>query len=243
MSYLTDKLHIQFKQEDLITDNQLLDIIGHRIKNKEPFSMARVGDGELIIMSQEILLSQEYISQTVGWSNSFSYCGVSTPDIETRDKLINAIKTADVVGVFPNDDFMNRMFSALDFKPETLCYAFINVYLCYNKLFVQMIKENPPLLIGGKSELFAKFIQDELGVKAKGYYTDIKCPSDIEKTVDYMNSVEHDWSLVSAGVNAKIISNIMAKQHGKVCVDSGQMFDTLLDVEKKYNGRYYFAKD
>jgi hypothetical protein len=110
-------------------------------------------------------------------------------------------------------------------------------------MFVDMLKENPPLLIGALSEKFAKLLQDELGVKVKGYYTDIKCPADIEKTVDYMNSVEHDWSLVSAGINAKIISNIMAKEHNKVCVDSGQMMDTLVDPQQKYNGRYKFNKE
>jgi hypothetical protein len=112
----------------------------------------------------------------------------------------------------------------------------------YNKNFVNLIKENPPLLIGSMSKHFYKFLYDELGVKAKGYYTDITCPADIDKTVDYMNSVEHDWSLISAGVNAKIISNIMAKQYGKVCVDYGQGMSTLVDLDKKY-GQYKLNKD
>lgn len=239
MSYLTDKLHIQFQFNELMTNCELFDMIANSVKYKKPFSMARIGDGELIILSQEILYSQEFIRQDVAWSTATSYCGVSTPDIKTRDRLLHCIKTADVVGVFANDDFTNRMFSALDYKPQTLCYAFVNVQLCYNKLFIELIKENPPLLIGSWSEKFEKYLYDKLNVRVKGCYIDINCPNDIEKTVDYMNSVEHDWSLVSAGVNAKIISNIMAKEYEKVCVDYGQGMNTLLDP--KYGDRYYLA--
>jgi len=243
MSYLTNANHIKFNHSDLISQEDLINIIYTKIQNKEPFYITRIGDGELIIMSQEILLSQDYIRKDVAWSTGTAYCGVSTPDIKTRDRLINAIKEADFVGVFPDDDFTSRMFSALDYKPKNLCYAFVNVGLCYSKDFVNLIRLNPPLLIGSLSKLFADFLLEELGVVAKGYYTDITNPNDIDKTIEYMNSVDHDWSLVSAGVNAKIISNIMAKQCGKVCIDYGQGMDTLLDIYQKYNGRYYLNKE
>lgn len=241
-NYLTDAMHIKFEPEELITSDDLVSKIINKIYKREPFYINRIGDGELIIMSQDILLSQEFIRKDVKWSVSTNYCGVSTPNIEMRDKLIESIKQADYVGVFPNDDFTIRMFSALDYKPNKLCYAFVNVGLCYNKHFVNLIKSNPPLLVGSLSELFAEYLYKELGVSVKGYYKTIRNPDNIQSTIDYMRSVEHDWSLVSAGVNAKIISNIMAKQYGKVCIDYGQGMDTLLDVHNKYNGRYFLNK-
>jgi hypothetical protein len=36
-----------------------------------------------------------------------------------------------------------------------------------------------------------------------------------------MAKTPHNWSLVSAGVNADIIAPIMAKEYGKVCIDYG----------------------
>jgi hypothetical protein len=154
-----------------------------------------------------------------------------------RDRCIQAIKDADMVGVFIEDEFINRVFSSMQYKPANVCYAFVNVWFCYMKAFVDLIRESPPLLVGALAKEFAAYLHEHLGVTVPGVYTAITCPGDIDRTVEYMASIPHDWSLVSAGVNADVIAPIMAKQHGKVCIDYGQGMDTLLNI--KYGGRYY----
>jgi hypothetical protein len=155
------------------------------------------------------------------------------PDHETRDRLIQSIKDADVVGLFAHDEFVDRIFSYLNYKPSAHCHAFANVFLCFEKEFVDLIRNNPPLLVGMKAQLFADFLKRELNVDVKGVYTNITCPQDIPNVIEYMKQTPHDWSLVSAGVNACIIAPIMAKEYGKVCIDYGQGMDTLLRTDNQ----------
>lgn len=233
---------IQFLPEDLIHTDQVIDLIVDSIQTKSPLSLIRIGDGELSVMSQNLVLPTEYLTKSAAW-NSTHYCGVSLKqDLEDhyrmRDRCIEAVKTADLVGIFPNGEFTNKVFSAIGYKPKRVFYAFGNVYFCYVKKFVDLLISNPPLLVGRQATDFADYIQLILGVKAAGVYTDISSPEDIEKTVDFMAHQPHDWSLVSAGVNADIIAPIMAKEYGKVCIDYGHGMDVLMNP--KYNGRYYF---
>jgi hypothetical protein len=233
---------IQFTEDQKISDSGLVNIVCEKVKSKIPFSLVRIGDGELTIMSQDLALTQDWLRKNVAWYGSTAYCGVALPDYKTRDRLIESVMNADIVGVYCYDEFINRVFSSIQFKPQNYCYAFVNVFMCYYKQFVDLIRENPPLLVGGLAQLFAEYLYKELGVRVPGVYTKISRPQDIEKAIEYMANTPHDWSLVSAGVNADIIAPIMAKQYGKICIDYGQGMDTLLDVHKKYNGRYYLNK-
>lgn len=234
---------IQIHKEDLMSINEVLQIIVDSIHAKKPLSVIRIGDGELYVMSQNIVLSSEYLAKyNIAW-NSTKYCGVSLKqdmlnNFKMRDRLIDAVKTADLVGVFPNGVFTNKMFSALHFKPARLFYAFSNLSFCKVKCFVDMLKADPPLLVGKPSKDFADYLEKALGVHVPGYFTDISCPEDIDKTIEIMARTPHNWSLVSAGVNADIIAPIMAKEYGKVCIDYGHGMNVLM--EEKYNGRYYF---
>ena len=233
---------IQFLPEDLIRTDEVIRMIGDSIRGKKPLSLIRIGDGELSVMAQNIVLPTEYLKKSAAW-NSTKYCGVSLKqDLENhysmRDKCIEAVKTADLVGIFPNGKFTNKVFSASGFKPKQVFYAFGNVYFCYVKEFVDLLISNPPLLVGKQASDFADYLEKILGIQVAGIYTEINSPDDLDHTIHYMAHCPHDWSLVSAGVNADIIAPIMAKEYGKVCVDYGHGMDVLLNP--KYNGRYYF---
>lgn len=233
---------ITFSREELMSLDELVKIIVSSVNNKIPLSMIRVGDGELTVMSQGICLSSDHLSHHIAWKTT-DYCGVSLKqdmldEFKTRDRLIEAVKTADLVGIYPNGIFTSKVFSAIHFKPSRLFFIYSNLSLCTKKSFVDLIIANPPLLVGRLAERFAEYIEKTLGVKVPGYYTGQHGPEDIEKTVEYMASIPHDWSLVSSGVNADLIAPIMAKQYGKVCVDYGQGVNVLLDP--KYKGKYKF---
>ena len=238
--WISPKNDIQFNLSEQLTNDQLVDIIYDKIKTKTPFSLIRIGDGELAVLSQELVLSQNWLKKNIWWYGNKSYCGITMPDLKTRDIFIHSIKQANMIGVYCDDEFTNRIFSAIDYKPKQHCYAFANVQLCYIKKFVNLLRENPPLLIGRLAQQFANLLKRDLNINVSGIYTDINGIDDIPKTIEYMKNIKHDWSLVSAGVNADIISPIMAREYGKVCIDYGQGMDTLLD--SKYNGQYYLNK-
>ncbi len=233
---------IQLRPEDLIKTDAVVKTIADSVKRKAPLSLIRIGDGELSVMAQEIVLPTEYLKKSAAW-NSTKYCGVSLKqDMEQhyfmRDKCIEAVKAADLVGIFPNGEFTGKVFSAIGFKPERVFYAFGNVYFCFVKEFVDLLISNPPLLVGKQAADFADYLEKTLGVQAAGIFTEINSPEDLEQTIHYMAHCPHDWSLVSAGVNADIIAPIMAKEYGKVCIDYGHGMDVLMNP--KYHGRYYF---
>jgi hypothetical protein len=239
--WLTHDCHIRFTTAEQISNTNLVETIAESIIQKLPFSLVRIGDGEEAVLAQDTVLSHDWLKRNIGWYGSKSYCGITMPDHETRDRLIQSIKDADVVGIFTHDEFVDRIFSYLNYKPSLHCHAFANVFLCHEKEFVDLIRNNPPLLIGAKAKLFEDFLKQELDVDVKGVYTHITCPEDIPATIEYMTNTPHDWALVSAGVNACLIAPIMAKQYGKVCIDYGQGMDTLLD--SKYGGKYYLNKE
>jgi hypothetical protein len=233
---------IQFHPEDLIETNTVVKKIVDCVKRKVPLSLIRIGDGELSVMSQSIVLPTEYLKKSAAW-NSAEYCGVSLKqDLENhyfmRDKCIEAVKNADLVGVFPDGEFTSKVFSAIGFRPSHVFYAFGNVYFCFIQEFVDLLISDPPLLVGNQAADFADYLAKTLGIQAAGIYTGIHSPEDLDQTIDYMAHCPHDWSLVSAGVNADIIAPIMARKYGKVCIDYGHGMDVLMNP--KYNGRYYF---
>ncbi|BAK98399.1 hypothetical protein OBV_12010 [Oscillibacter valericigenes Sjm18-20] len=233
---------IQFLPEDLIQTDTVVRIIADCVKKKVPLSLIRIGDGELSVMAQNIVLPTEFLKKSAAW-NSPKYCGISLKqDFENhysmRDKCIEAVKNADLVGVFPNEEFTSRVFSAIGFRPKQVFYAFGNVYFCFIQEFIDLLISDPPLLVGKQAADFANYLEKTLGVQAAGIYTGINSPEDLEQTIDYMAHYPHDWSLVSAGVNADLIAPVMAREYGKVCIDYGHAMDVL--INPKYNGRYYF---
>lgn len=233
---------IQFSPEDLMHTDEVIRMIVGSVRTKAPLSLIRIGDGELSVMAQNFALPTEYLKKSAAWS-SVKYCGVSLKqDFENhyfmRDKCIEAVKSADLVGVFPNGEFTDKVFSAIGFRPKRVFYAFGNVYFCFVKEFVDLLIADPPLLVGKQAGDFASYLEKTLGVHAAGIYTEINSPDDLERTIQYMAHCPHDWSLVSAGVNADIIAPIMAKEYGKVCIDYGHGMDVLMNP--KYEGRYYF---
>lgn len=233
---------VTFSDGDLIPPEKIVQTIVKSVRAKTPLSLVRVGDGELSVMAQDLALPSEYLAKSAAWSST-DYCGVCLRQdrqegYKMRNRCIEAIKSADLVGVFPRDPFTDKVFSAAGFKPQKVFYAFCNLNFCADKDFAGLIAENPPLLVGSLAKDFAGYLREILGVRVPGAYTEIGCPEDIEKTVAFMKSTPHDWSLVSAGVNADVIASLMAKEYGKVCLDFGQGMDVYLNP--KFKGQYRF---
>jgi hypothetical protein len=216
------------------------------VEYKRAFSFVRIGDGELTILAQEILLSHNEIKNGYGWIGySESYCGTKMPNIELRDRMIEAIKNADIVGLFdgnlqkyvknPNlseiHNFNATVFDALGFYPETICYAFENIYLPMKKEFVDLIKRNPPLLVGKPSCEFAKFLKNRIGVEVVGV-VELNGYEDIENCFDQIKKYEFDWVLISGGANAGVLCNLIKKKLGKCAIDFGHAPDYILRPEE-----------
>lgn len=238
------------KQQDIIKQ------IGNAINNKKGFSFVRVGDGELVLLAQEIVLSQKEIMSKYWWSkNSLSYCGTSLPNIKLRDLMIKAIKNADIVGMFEESIYEERfnpacmdvakfntiVFDKLQFFPEQICYAFENVYLPMNYEFIKLIIDYPPLIIGGEATKFIEFLNKRLKLNIQQSVS-IKDYSELDDCIKAISKIDFQWALVSAGVNALPICDYI-KSINKVSVDFGHAPDYVMYPNIYTNFKYKFLKD
>ncbi len=216
--------------EDYASAEEIVDRIEYSLSSGRPFSLIRLGDGELMVLAQELVHSLDWIKDNVPWSGSNTYCGVRLPNLELRDRMIDSISRADMVGVFADDEFTHQVFNALGIQPRSICYAFQNVYLPMYKPFVDLIRKYPPLLVGRPAAQFARYLYEKLGVVVPGTVT-IDGYEEIETCIEAMSRIGHEWSLVSAGCNATIICTTMAEQSGKVAIDFGHAPDNAMSPD------------
>lgn len=202
--------------------------IAAALAENKPFSLARIGDGENIVLAQETVYSLDWISKNVGWSHSPNYCGAVLPNLALRDRMAAALKEADIIGVFGGDTLTEKTFAALGIQPKAINYAFDNLYMPMYKPFVDLIRAYPPLLVGRPAERFAALLYDKLGVKVPGVVMNINSADDIDACLEEMVRIPHQWSLVSAGVNADVIAPEMAARYGKVSIDFGHAPDNVM---------------
>lgn len=220
---------------DRYVKGNLEDILRNAIENRSPYSIIRIGDGELWILSYLSTKTYEDVRVNCPWSAYEDYCGISFKDFDkAKPRMVEAIRNADIVGIFDGDEWTNQVFDALGVFPKNISYAFCNLGMPMHKPFVKLIKDYPPLLVGKSSEIVAKLLYDKIDVYVPGFVS-IKGYSEIDKCIETMLNIPHQWSLVSAGANADIICYEMAK-HGKVSFDFGHSWDNAFnpDFEKYY---------
>lgn len=213
-------MDVQLLGRNYVSLHQIVDRVASALENRSPFSLVRIGDGENIVLAQEVVLSLDWIAAHVGWSHSASYCGVTLPNIPIRDRMAEALRIADIVGVFAGDDLTKKVLKKLEIQPRAICYAFENLYMPMYKPFAALIKHYPPLLVGKPAERFAAFLYERLGITVPGTVA-INGAEELDRCIEQMAQIPHDWSLVSAGCNAVVIAAVMAARYGKVSIDFG----------------------
>lgn len=228
----------QIPDQQLIPTNKVLNQIQIALKQKKPFSLIRIGDGENIILAQNVFLSPREVLKTywVKQSDTGRGKGVTLPNLSLRNQLVKAIRVANVVGVCrqKNDEvcvpskykreFTNRIFDHFHLNPSILCYVFVNRKMVSHRLFWELIHRYRTLLISKWAEAYAEIITRE--------YADLKprivgCVDfthyqQIPATLSLINKYRFDLALISAGVNSVILAPSIAERYGKVALDFGK---------------------
>jgi hypothetical protein len=218
----------------------------YALDNDLSYSWIRIGDGEITILQQEYIHSLDYLIRNVPWSSGVGYCGTKLPNLELRDRLILAIKEANLVGVFKGDTATLQVFEKINLNPKSICYAFDNIALPMNKDFVKLLVNYPVLIVGGGSHcnidgvrfdanFYAKKFKEIINVDVVGSIVNIHQYSDIENCKNEILKYDFKLCLVSAGVNAKIICAEMAKLKKAVYLDMGHAWDNAFHPKGKYD--------
>ena len=214
-----------------------IDDIKEALKNKETYSWIRIGDGELAFLEQEYVHPLNQIINKYPWGNSNTYCGSILPNLELRDRLIEAMRNSTLVGVFIDDPVMMNAFEKINIAPPNISYAFSNVYMPRNPQFVNMITKEKVLLVGKDSARYAAKLKEIINLDVIGTIP-ISDYSEIEACMQQMEKYDFTLALVSAGVNAKIICYEMSKRKNSVYLDMGHAWDNAFHPPGKYDEYY-----
>lgn len=222
----------------LIPAIKVLKMIQIALKQKRPFSLVRIGDGENIVLAQNVFLSPREVLKTywVKQSDSGRGKGVTLPNLNLRNKLVKAIRLADLVGICrqKNDEvsvpskykreLTNKLFDHFHLNPSNLCYVFVNRKIVSYRLFWELIHRYRTLLISKWAEAYAEIINRE--------YADLKpriagCVNfthyqQIPTILGLIDKYRFDLALISAGVNSVILAPAIAETYGKVALDFGK---------------------
>ena len=117
-----------------------------------PLSLVRLGDGELLALSQEVVLSGEQVRKE---GHFLRYAGVELPDLIARDRLAQAVRNATIVGIpklrlanFQPFAFTVLKAHGIDYRQLRMTLSTIN-YTLYLEGYLSSILVNRRVLTVG----------------------------------------------------------------------------------------------
>ncbi|TBL78638.1 GT-D fold domain-containing glycosyltransferase [Paenibacillus thalictri] len=215
----------------------LLNKIRFALDHSLPFSLVRVGDGENIVLAQDSVWSiSKVLAERWAIFANKGFKGVTLPNLNLRDALVEAIRKADVVGLLdPNDKVIvaspgvkrqltDKIFHHYKLRPELTCNAVVNRELVSERKFWALLRGRRILVITRYPEqLKRKLIerQPDLTVVMTIKFSHYGQMENTLKTIA-ANKAQFDIALISCGVNAVILAQKVAEFAGKVGIDFGK---------------------
>lgn len=203
------------------------------LKNKKGYSLIRLGDGELLALTHDIVLPTERINE-IKQIDFLSYAGINIPNHVMRDKLTENLLESNAIGIptarYPTfQRLLNKLISVkhLPLDKMNLTSSIINYDLNkYTTLYHQILMNHKVLLVGNKMLEGKEFFLNQ-------GYTNISgvIPVNGLDSVDYVvreaKNYDYDIALVSAGIPANLICVELAKEN-KIAIDFGHMINYLI---------------
>ncbi|MEK3720846.1 GT-D fold domain-containing protein [Paenibacillus sp. FSL H8-0034] len=222
------QLHSQFFI--LQTAEQITHRLRHALDTKTPFSLVRIGDGEVLTMAQETILSIDQVKEE---GKFLSYAGVDVPDLAARDQLISSLRQATVVGIpkLRNFTYQPMAFQALrahgvDYHTLSLTHSLVNYYIFKEGRLAGLLRGSRILLVGNMAETLSTVLTEQ-GMTVSGIVTPVHGVRDIPRVMAEVSRHDFDLALISAGVSAVTIAQRIATEMGKVAIDFGHLADEL----------------
>ncbi|WP_254776871.1 GT-D fold domain-containing glycosyltransferase [Paenibacillus sp. yr247] len=221
----------------LLTAEQLGDRIVAALNSRAPFSLVRLGDGELLTMAQETIMPIEQILEEGPF---LPYAGVNVPNLEVKGELVKAIRGASVVGIpkLRVRNFQPLAFSVfrtenIDYHQLTLTDSLVNYYLYQTGYLSRITQGRRVLVVGNQASQLAEVLRNH-NVTIAGEVTPVHGVTDIPRIKSVIAQHDFDLALVSAGVSAVILSEWIASEMGKVAIDFGHLADAIVVGEAPY---------
>lgn len=201
------------------------------LASNSPCAVVRLGDGELLALSQDVVYNARIVKQEGGF---LPYAGVQPPDIGARDQLAQAIRHAQIVGVplSRRKHFQPLLYPVmrghgLDPGALRMTHSTINYGLYQAGLLTRLLTGQRLLVIGNAAPELAETLTRH-GLLVSGMISPVKGFADIDRVMDEAHHAVFDLALVSAGIPAVVLCWRIAAEQGKVALDFGHMADAII---------------
>lgn len=221
----------------LLSGRQVSERIRAALEKKEPLSIVRLGDGEALVLAQDVVLDPAVIRRRAPW---LVQAGVEVPDREAQALLHEAVLKADIVGVptsrMPNHQpMLFQAFDALgvEWRKLALTHAVINYILQKEGWLKEAVGDCAVLLVGNRAaELYP--VLARAGVRVAGAVGPVDGVRDVERVMGEVRRRSFDMAFVAAGIPAVILSQRIASEMGKVALDFGHLADELIRGQARW---------
>lgn len=204
------------------------------IIRRQPMSVVRLGDGELLTLAHDLILSTEQAKEEGPF---LPYAGVHLPDPLARTLLADSIKRSTIVGIpvsrLPN--FQGLLFPAfrahnIPYQKLRLTISTIN-YLFYQLGFLMLLLEGRQVLLVGNEVPALGPVLESRGIRIAGIVSPVQGIHDVDRVIGEVAKHSFDIALVAAGIPAVIITERIATELGGVAIDFGHLADKMAKGE------------
>jgi hypothetical protein len=216
---------------------EVVSLILGAMDNGTALSVVRLGDGELLTMAQDILISTDRVRAEGPF---LEYAGVHIPDLELRNQLVEAVSGASVVGIpllrLPNyQPLAFSVFRAygLNYREMKITHSTINYSIYLEHCLSRIVIGRRVLLIGNKAGPLADIFSAN-GISVVGFISPVRGAHDIPRVMMEVAALDFDIAFVSAGVPAVVIVHRIASEMGKVALDFGHLADSMVNGDAPY---------
>lgn len=204
------------------------------LQSKQPLSLVRLGDGELLALSHDKVLSSNLVRREGPF---LGYSGIQIPDHKYRDQLAESIRHATIVGVpmsrTPNyHGLLLPAFRAhgLYLSQMRLTSSTVNYMLSLHGYLQRLLQDKQILIVGNVATELAEVLRQR-GLTVSGVIQPVRGVQDIPRVIKEAGQHHHDVALVAAGIPAVILAERIATQYGKVALDIGHLANKIVSGE------------
>ncbi|WNF23300.1 GT-D fold domain-containing glycosyltransferase [Mesobacillus jeotgali] len=225
--------NLKDKKVKLKNANDIAQEIRKALHESAGYSVIRLGDGELIFLSHDVLNPTDSITNNPRF-NFLSYAGVQLPNHGLRDHLTEALLEADALGIpiarYPTfQNLFTKLSKHYKWNLEKMNLVSSNIHfeiLKYTTLLDEILKNYKVLLIGNRMAEGVEYFK-KLGYENVVGNIPVKGINSVPSVIEQASQFDYDVALVSAGIPANLICVNLAKSN-KIAIDFGHTIDWLL---------------
>lgn len=219
----------------LLSAPQVFQMAKQSVDQGAPFSLVRLGDGELLTLAQGKVLSETEIARLGAF---LPYAGVNIPDYDARDLLLHSMQHCSVIGIPDKRLKTYQLLAVQIFRAYNIPYRTLQLtnslinYQLYDQSYLQYLCAGRKVAcIGNLATPLANRLREQ-GYHVTAVIEPVGGIHAAMKAVEIAGEKDFEIALVSAGIAAVVICEQLASRYGKVAIDFGHLADRIVSSKE-----------